>query len=80
MWGLAQEEAFEALKRALGSAPVLRRPDARRPFQLHTDWSMLGIGVVLTKNDDDKKECVIDCASQSENDANPNYESYEGEC
>jgi hypothetical protein len=48
MWGLDQERAFEALKRALGSVPVLRWLDARRSFQLHIDWSMLGIGVVLT--------------------------------
>ena len=26
-WGPAQDVAFEALKKALGSAPVLRRPD-----------------------------------------------------
>ena len=32
MWGLDQEKAFEALKGALGSTPVLRRPDVRRPF------------------------------------------------
>jgi hypothetical protein len=32
MWGPDQERAFESLKKALGSAPVLRRPDARRPF------------------------------------------------
>jgi hypothetical protein len=80
MWGPAQEEAFEALKRALGSAPVLRRLDARRPFQLHTDWSMLGIGAVLTQKDDDGKEYVIAYASRSNNDAESKYSSYEGEC
>lgn len=63
MWGPDQEKAFEALKGALGSAPVLRRPDARRPFQLHTDWSMLGIGAVLTQKDDNGKEYVIAYAS-----------------
>ena len=38
-WEPVQDEAFEALKKALGSAPMLRRPDTQRPFQLHTDWS-----------------------------------------
>ena len=28
-WGPAQDEAFEALKKALGSTPVLRRPNTR---------------------------------------------------
>ena len=50
-WGPAQDEAFEALKKALCSALVLRRPDTRRPFQLHTDWSMLGLGAVLTQKE-----------------------------
>ena len=72
--------AFEALKKALGSAPVLRRPDTRRPFQLHTDWSMLGLGSVLTQKDDDGKEYVIAYASRSNNDAEAKYSSYEGEC
>ena len=80
MWGLAQEAAFEALKHALGFASVLRRPDARRPFQLHIDWSMLGIGAVLTQKDDDGKEYVIAYASQSNNNAGSKYLSYEGEC
>jgi len=80
MWGPDQERAFESLKKALGSAPVLRRPDARRPFQLHTDWSMLGIGAVLTQKDDDGKEYVIAYASRSNNDAEAKYSSYEGEC
>ena len=80
MWRPCQQQPFEASKQAQDSITMLRQLDSRPPFQLHTYWSMLGIGVVLTKNDDDKKECVIDCASQSENDANANYESYEGEC
>ena len=79
-WGPAQDVAFEALKKALGSAPVLRRPDTRRPFQLHTDWSMLGLGSVLTQKDDDGKEYVIAYASRSNNDAEAKYSSYEGEC
>ena len=79
-WEPAQDAAFEALKKALGSAPVLRRPDTRRPFQLHTDWSMLGLGAVLTQKDDDGKEYVIAYASRSNNDAEAKYSSYEGEC
>jgi hypothetical protein len=79
MWSLDQERAFEALKRILGSTLVLRLPDAQWPFQFHTDWSILGIGVVLIHKDDDSKEYVIAYASQSNNDAEAKYSSYEGE-
>jgi hypothetical protein len=43
----------------LVSAPILRRPIAGKTYQLHTDWSSLGIGTVLTQMDDDGKEFVI---------------------
>ena len=39
VWGKDQQGAFERLKVALVSAPILRRPDYSRPFVLHTDWS-----------------------------------------
>jgi hypothetical protein len=31
------------LKAKLGAVLILRRPIRGRPFQLHTDWSMLGL-------------------------------------
>jgi hypothetical protein len=55
IWGDEQEAAFGQLKDRLASAPILRRPIARRMYQLHTDWSTLGIGAVLTQMDDDGK-------------------------
>jgi hypothetical protein len=47
---------------------------------LHTDWSTLGIGAVLTQMDDDGKEFVIAYASWSNNNAEAQYSSYEREC
>jgi hypothetical protein len=47
---------------------------------LHMDWSSLGIGTVLTQMDDDRKEFVIAYASRSNNNAEAQYSSYEGEC
>jgi hypothetical protein len=41
---------------------------------------MLGIGVVLAQKDDDGREYIIAYASQSNNDAEAKYSSYEGEC
>jgi hypothetical protein len=53
IWRDEQEAAFQQLKERLASAPILQRPIAGRTYQLHTDWSALGIGAVLTQMDDD---------------------------
>jgi hypothetical protein len=79
-WGDEQEQAFVELKVKLVAAPILKRPIRGRPFQLHTDWSMLGLGVVLTQCDDERKEFVVAYASRSNNAAESCYSSYEGEC
>jgi hypothetical protein len=47
-WGNEQKRAFVELKARLVAAPILRRPIRGHPFQLHTDWSMLGLGTMLT--------------------------------
>jgi hypothetical protein len=80
IWGDEQEVAFGQLKDRLASAPILRRPIAGRTYQLHTDWSTLEIGAVLMQMDDDGKEFVIVYASRSNNNAEAQYSSYEGEC
>jgi hypothetical protein len=50
-WGPEQEQAFQALKGAMISAPVLRAPDwedtVARPFILSTDASGYGMGACL---------------------------------
>ena len=48
-WGNEQQSAFEKIKRAPVSAPVLIRPDFSKPFQLHCDASDYAIGAVLTQ-------------------------------
>ena len=58
---------------------MLRRPDVSRAFQLHTDWSAVGLGAVLTQKDEEGKEYVVAYASRSNNSAESNYSSYEGE-
>jgi hypothetical protein len=68
------------LKAKLVAAPILRRPIRGHPFQLHTDWNMLGLGAVLTQCDDEGKEFVVAYASRSNNAAESRYNSYEGEC
>ena len=78
-WGREHQHVFEILKQKLGAAPVLRRPDVFKTFQVHTNWSSLGLGAVLTQKDDSSREYVVAYASQSNNTAEANYSSYEGE-
>lgn len=50
VWGAAQQRAFEALKQALSSAPVLQPPDFSKPFIINTDASELAVGAVLMQD------------------------------
>ncbi|XP_004971882.1 uncharacterized protein LOC101768429 [Setaria italica] len=46
-WTATNQEAFEAIKAALTSAPVLKLPDFQQEFIIETDASTQGIGAVL---------------------------------
>jgi len=58
----------------------LKRPDFNKVFILHTDWSAFGIRTITGQLDEENKEYVIAYASRSNNKAENNYFSYEGEC
>jgi len=49
-WGVEQQRAFEAIKAALCSPPVLLVPDQSKPFVLNTDASKFAIGGVLQQD------------------------------
>ncbi|XP_042073272.1 uncharacterized protein LOC121813519 [Haplochromis burtoni] len=51
-WGDACAAAFAQLKEALTRAPVLAYPDARQPFIVDTDASNVGVGAVLSQQDE----------------------------
>ena len=67
-WGEKQDEAFEQLKRALATAPVLARPDFSKPFKVQCDVSGFALGAVLRQESGDgehqknytttEKECL----------------------
>lgn len=50
IWTSVHEEAFNALKSALVSAPVLALPDFTQQFIVETDASDKGVGAVLQQN------------------------------
>ena len=47
IWTPASTTAFELLKTAMSSAPVLKAPDFSKPFTVETDASGSGLGAVL---------------------------------
>jgi len=50
-WSPECGETFKALKKSLGTSPLLRNPDFSRPFVLQTDASERGLGAVLSQRD-----------------------------
>jgi len=50
-WGIEQQNAFEALKKAFTTAPVLRIPNDKDLFKLSTDASDFVTGAVLLQKD-----------------------------
>ncbi|KAJ4447483.1 hypothetical protein ANN_09490 [Periplaneta americana] len=50
VWGDIHQAAFDRLKKALCSAPVLRLPDFSKPFVLQCDASDLAIAAVLNQD------------------------------
>ena len=52
-WGRAHQSAFDALKRALCSEPVMALPDFDKEFVISTDWSRKSIAWVLQQTQPD---------------------------
>ena len=59
IWDETAQLAFEALKKSLLSAPLLRLPKYSRDFILYLAASESTIGVVLVQEDDELQEHVV---------------------
>ncbi|KAL7277513.1 hypothetical protein ACG7TL_008434 [Trametes sanguinea] len=80
VWGEEQEHAFNSLKKAFTSAPILRIPDDVNPFRLETDSSDFATGAVLSQLDPtDKLWHPVAFYSKSLNVHERNYEIYDKE-
>ena len=64
-WTDEHEKAFEELKEALITAPVLAYPDFTKPFTVEIDASFKGLGAILTQNDEAGKSHPVAYASRS---------------
>ncbi|GFV92517.1 retrovirus-related Pol polyprotein from transposon 17.6 [Trichonephila clavipes] len=78
-WGPEEVEAFNSLKKALTSNPVLGMYDERASTEIHTDASGYGIGAVLVQIQNNVEK-VIAYASRTLTKAEKNYSTTEREC
>ncbi|UYV62531.1 hypothetical protein LAZ67_2000954, partial [Cordylochernes scorpioides] len=78
-WTERQEEAFQTLKTALLSPPILGHFNPNAPTYIHTDASNIGIGATLVQ-DIGGEEKVISYLSRTLSKAEQNYSTTEKEC
>lgn len=78
-WEPEQQAAFEWIKQAIVTAPVLIRPDFSLPFQVHSDASNFAVGAVLTQMRDGYEHPIC-FASRTLSKAERNYSVTEKEC
>ena len=57
-WNHSCATAFDQLKRALTSAPILAYPDFHIPFDLYVDASQDGLGMVLGQTQDENQVVI----------------------
>jgi nicotinic acid phosphoribosyltransferase len=70
------QASFDALKRALSSAPVLRTFDPARRAVLTTDASNIAVAAILTQPDDDGRQHPVAYESRKLTAAERNYPAH----
>ncbi|CAF1074989.1 unnamed protein product [Brachionus calyciflorus] len=79
-WGNQEQEAFETVKSALMSKPILRQPVLNRKFIIYTDASYHAISAILCQVDNDGNEYVVAYSSRILKNAEIHYGITEKEC
>ena len=74
------EEAFNKLKGALTTGPVLRAPDFQREFIVFTDASNVRLGAVLRQADDDRNHHPVTYLSKKLQAVERHLSTIEREC
>jgi hypothetical protein len=77
-WGPREQKAFEGLKHAISTAPVLVPPDFTRSFVVRCDASQYAIGQVLSQGEG-KEERVVAFESRKLNPAEVKYPVHDQE-
>lgn len=79
-WTEACDTAFNTLKSALISAPILAYPNMNQPFTLTCDACRTGLGYILGQVGEDGREHVIAYGGRALRKAEKNYHVSELEC
>jgi hypothetical protein len=79
-WNERRQNAFDRIKLALITAPILVYPEFDKLFIIYTDALKIGLGAVLSQQTADGKEHVVAYASRSLTPAEKNYSVTEQEC
>jgi hypothetical protein len=79
-WGPREEKAFEDIKDAVTSAPVLVLPNHEQPYRIEADGSGFATGAVLSQlSAEDNKWHPVAFLSKSLNEVERNYEIHDTE-
>lgn len=80
VWAGGQEEAFEQLKKALTTAPVLCKPRFEDDWVLEVDTSDIALGAVLGQQQQGEEVHPVDFWSRQLSKAEKNYSVTDREC
>src|SRR5260221_3077380 len=79
LWGAAEQQAFDALKNAITSAPTLTFPSRCSLFHLECDASNFATGAILSQQQEDGLFHLIGFMSKSFSDTEQNYQIHDKE-
>ena len=76
IWGEDNQKSFEELKACLTTAPIVRSPNWKLPFEVICDSSDLAIGEIIRQREEEKPY-VVYYAIKTLNEAQRNYTTTE---